>query len=197
MKRLYGFIASLYLNNVLVVALDIFIAIKAGEVMARDKEIINLPMPGYYTIVFLVFGIWFLLFAVMSLVNIVNAMEKFIKKDFVLLEKYVKTVKLGLLPFWAINCAGYTALVVMANIPSHGFGIFIAPLPVMASYCVLLITSVYSILFFLLWFQNSTLTNKQILIYAIAQFCFVLDIAAILYFLRKKRTMKAEHFQEG
>jgi hypothetical protein len=95
------------------------------------------------------------------------------------LKKYTKTIKFGLIPFWVINFIGYTALVIMINIPSHGFGIFIVPIPIIASYCVLIITSIYSILFLLLLLQNGKINNKQFLIYVIMQLCFVLDIGLV------------------
>ena len=188
MKKIYGFISSLYLNNIFVIFLDIFIAITAIKIMTNYEEIDNLPISRYYGIIFIIWGIWFLLFAIMSILNIVNAIKKFIQKDVVLLEKYTKVLKLSLIPFWIINFIGYTALVIMINIPSHGFGVFIVPIPIVASYCVLIITSIYSILFLLLLFQNNKLNNKQFLIYTILQLFFVLDIISIIHFFQKKKT---------
>jgi hypothetical protein len=190
MKRIYGFISTLYLNNIFVISLDIFIVIAATKIMTNHEETDNLPISSYFGIIFIIWGIWFLIFAIMSILNIVNAIKKFMQKDVVLLEKCTKVLKLTLIPFWIINFIGYTVLVIMINIPSHGFGVFIIPIPIIASYCVLIITSIYSILLLLLLFQNKKLNNKQFLVYIIMQLCFVLDIISIIYFFRKKRKLE-------
>jgi hypothetical protein len=182
MKRIYGFIISLYLNNVFIIWLDIFIIIIAKNVTPDfDRENIESNKP--LTMVLLIWGIWFLLFMITTIINAVNVIKKFIKKETNLLLEYTKKVKLGLIPFWIINFVGYTAFVIMVNLPSHGFGIFIVPFPIMASYFVLITTSVLSILLLLLLYKEGKINNKQFLIYVITQLCFVLDIVGIIHLL--------------
>jgi hypothetical protein len=135
-----------------------------------------------------IFGIWLLLFMVMTIINAVNVIKRFLQKETNLLLEYTKKVKLGLIPFWVINFVGLTALTVMINMPSHGFGILIVPIPIMASYFVLITTSVLSILLLLLLFREGKINNKQFLIYIITQLCFVFDIIGIVYLFKKLKS---------
>jgi hypothetical protein len=105
--------------------LDIFIIKFALKIISENDIIENFDIGEFYGIIFPVWGIWFFVFLFFVVINLINAIKKFIEKNLILLEKYTKTIKFGLIPFWIINFIGYTALVIMINIPSHGFGIFI------------------------------------------------------------------------
>jgi hypothetical protein len=200
MKRLYGLIFSLYLNNVFIIGLDIFIIIMTKKFIDNYEmdnyeniDIMTNEIFNFYKIIFTISGIWFLVFFVFTIVNIINAVKKYILQDINILTKYTKTIKIGLIPFWIINFIGYTILVVMINIPSHGFGIFIIPIPIIASYCVLIVTSVFSILFLMLLFKTNNINNKEIILYSIMQICFILDIISIMHLFNKienKKIMK-------
>jgi hypothetical protein len=160
-----------------------------------DKENIENYKP--LAMVLLIWGIWFLLFMIITIINAFNVINKFLKKETNLLLEYAKKVKLGLIPFWVINFIGYTAFVIMVNIPSHGFGIFIVPFPIMASYFVLITSSVLSILLLLLLYREEKINNKQFLIYIITQLCFVLDIIGIIHLLKIIKTENNSKIANG
>ena len=184
MKRIYGFIVSLYLNNIFIIWLDIFIIMLAKNIMS-DFDGVNFESYKPLIMVLLIWGIWFLLFMVISIINAINIIKKFLQNQTDLLLEYTKKVKFGLIPFWIINFIGYTAFVIMVNIPSHGFGIFIVPFPIMASYFVLIATSVFSISLLLLLYRERKIDNKQFLIFIMTQLCFVLDVIGVIYLINK------------
>jgi hypothetical protein len=80
MKRLYGLISSLYLNNVFIIGLDVFIIIMAKKFIDnyemenyKNIDIITNGIFNFYKIIFTIFtilGIWFLVFFVFTIINI-------------------------------------------------------------------------------------------------------------------------------
>jgi hypothetical protein len=184
MKKLYALLFSLYLNNIFVILLDIFLIIWAKNYIFIDRETSQNEAVKFLAIIFIIWLIWFLPFLVITIINIISVIKLFIRKELNTLAKYTKVIKFGLIPFWIINFIGYTAFVIMINMPSHGFGIFIVPIPIMASYSVLIITSLFSILFLMLLYKNGILNSKQILIHFIMQICFIFDIISIFYIFK-------------
>jgi hypothetical protein len=147
----------------------------------------NLEVNKMISVIFFIWGVWFLSFITITTISIINAIKIFIKKDLFSLKLITKIIKLGLIPFWILNFIGLASLTIMINLPSHGFGIFIIPIPIMASYFVLIVTSFFSILYLLLLYKNNTIDNKQFLIYIITQFLFIFDIIGILHLFNKIR----------
>jgi hypothetical protein len=139
------------------------------------------------SIIFSIWGVWFLSFITITIISIIHAIKIFIQKDLLSLKIIAKIIKLGLIPFWILNFTGLAFLTIMINLPSHGFGIFIIPIPIMASYFVLIVTSFFSILYLLLLYKNKTIDNKHFLIYIITQFLFIFDIIGILHLFNKIR----------
>jgi hypothetical protein len=163
--------------------LDVFIIISFKNIISDE----NMGINKIFGMIFAIWGLWFLLFIIVTIINIINVVKIFIQKDLLSLKQYTKKIKIGLIPFWILNFIGLTTLTIMINMPSHGFGIFIVPIPIMASYFVLMITSVFSILFLLILYKNNKINNKQFLIYILTQLLFVFDIIAIIYLFNKSK----------
>jgi hypothetical protein len=67
----------------------------------------------------------------------------------------------------------------------HGFGFLIVPIFIFLSYTVLMLTSIFSILYLINLRKNKIILNKQFIVHLILQLCFVIDIIDIIYIIKK------------
>jgi hypothetical protein len=97
----------------------------------------------------------------------------------------MKRIKIGLIPFWIINFICYFPISVFLLVVGHGFGFLIVPIFIFLSYIVLLLTSIFSILYLLNLKKNNIIVNKQFIIHSILQLLFVVDIIDTVNIIKK------------
>lgn len=184
MKKIKYFIFSLYLNNIILFIINcyfVFIYINSFKIKNFEFN------PNvFYTIIISIIIVWFIIFIVLLLLNIINAFKLFYKKDLIVLKKSVKLVKISTIPFYILNFIFLILLIIFFIIPTRGFVFFLIPSLFLSTYCILLLTSLYSIFYILLLWKYDKINNTEFLIIFILQFCFILDIFSILYLLKKK-----------
>ena len=97
----------------------------------------------------------------------------------------MKRIKLGLIPFWIINFICYLPISIFLIVVGHGFGFIIVPIFIFASYTILCLTSMFSVVYFKSLHKNGIITFKQGIIHSLLQFIFVIDIIDTIYIIRK------------
>jgi hypothetical protein len=132
-----------------------------------------------------VFIIWFVLYCIISIINIVSIIINYKENDTELLFKKMKRVKIGLIPYWIINFICYVPISVVLLLAGHGFGFIIVPIFIFASYMVLCLTSLFSILYLLKLKKNNKISKKQFIIHTLLQLIFVVDIIDTIYIIIK------------
>lgn len=177
MKRIKFFIGCLYLNNLILLTIIGFIIYSIINKI-NDYSI-------FYKIITPVFIIWTICFLILAILNLIFSLKLFYKKDLNLLNKAIKLLKLSTIPFFVLNFIFLGSITIGFVSISHGFGIFFIPVPFIITYCVLITTSFYSVLYILLLWKMEKLNNTEFLIILFLQFFFILDIIGIIYLLRK------------
>ena len=64
---------------------------------------------------------------------------------------------------------------------------FLIPVPFISAISIFSVTSIYSILYLLLYWKNQQMKNSEFLIYLFSQFCFVLDIIGLIALRRREK----------
>jgi hypothetical protein len=138
----------------------------------------------------LIWSLWIIIFFVFIIVNLIDLVKYFLKGDINMLIIYASKIKILLIPYWILNfiiSGSYWFILIGA---SHGFGMFLIPVPFISAICIFSLTSIYSILFILLYWKNGQIKNNELLIYLFSQFCFILDIIGIILLKNKNKRNK-------
>jgi len=179
MKKLYLLIGFIYTKLILgiILLLSLLNLIK-GEL----KGELGFP-PKDATIVWL---IWIPIFLIIIIINIIDLIKYFLKNDIETIKKYSYKIKLFLIPYWILNfiiSGAYWGILIGS---SHGFGMFLLPVPFISAIFIFAITSIYSILFILLYWKNEKIKNGEFIIYLSSQFIFILDIIFLIIIKNRK-----------
>lgn len=187
MKKINGLLATMYVNILLFIFVNLFLFSERGT-DKKQSGILNLLFEHLP----MMFCIWFIVFGIISLICIISIIIDFKKNDTRKLYKKMKRIKLGLIPYWILNFICYIPISSLLLVVGHGFGFFIVPLFVLASYLVLLLSSSFSIVYLLNLRRNCIISTKQLIKHSIMQLIFVVDIIDIIYIIRKLGKSKIE-----
>jgi hypothetical protein len=196
MKKVNSLLAILYVNTLFLVIIfsyfiGTFIQIAAEFIFKIKIEGNNLEnQSNIFEHLSTVFIIWFVLYCIISIINIVSIIIDYRKNDTELLFKKMKRVKIGLIPYWVINFICYLPISVVMLLVGHGFGFLIVPIFIFASYMVLCLTSLFSILYLLNLKKNNNISKKQFIIHTLLQLIFVVDIIDTIYLIIKLKKCK-------
>jgi len=196
LKRLYTLIIALTLNSIgkiighIVDYLDITCLERCTD---YKLDTIIHPYSGILnTIKFysgLTRALCVILIVVFVIINVINLIIKYRKNDLIALEKYAKTIKIGLIPFWIFQLC-----FIIGSIYSNSTGIYDNNRPmfinavfdlnvlfyVVTSYfSLLLFSSIFSIGYIKLLLKNNKIDKKMCNKHTAMQLFFVTDIISI------------------
>ena len=175
MKKLYLLIGFIYTK----IIIGIIFLISLLQIFKAEFN-----FPPKNTV--LIWSLWTVIFLVIIILNIIDLIKNFFINDMETIKKHTYKLKLFLIPYWVLNVivsGAYWGILIGA---SHGFGMFLIPVPFISAFSIFAVTSIYSILYLLLYWNNQKIKNGEFLIYLFSQFCFVLDIIGILVLKRKE-----------
>ena len=208
MKRLYIMIIALTLNSIgkiighIVDYLDItclerYLDYKSDAII--PPGILIHPYSGILnTIKFysgLTRALCVIMIVVFLIVNVINLIIKYRKNDLIALEKYAKTIKIGLIPFWIFQLC-----FIIGSIYKNSTEIYANDLPmfinavldfnvifyVVTSYfSLLLFSSIFGIGYIKLLFKNNKIDKKMSNKHKAMQLFFVTDIISIINIIKK------------
>ena len=173
-SKIFWFEIVLYINTIFFLFLDIFLIL-----VFKKIDIENEPDFPYSTF-FSIWGIWVIMFLTISIFLLLDAIKLIEKKDNKLLLDNMKRIKYLSIPYFVLNFILSGGLTYFINAISHGFGIFIIPIPFLLTYCVLIPTAFYGIGLLLVLYQEEKINIKIFLIYVIFLLCFLIDIIAVV-----------------
>ena len=155
--------------------------LQIGSIAPKSNNSINI----FDKLLPVFFAIWFFVYIIFSIINIVSLIIDYKNNNKELLLKKTKRIKLGLIPFWIINFICYLPISIILLLVGHGFGFIIVPIFIFASYTVLILTSIFSIIYLKNLHKNNIIEFKQFLIHSILQLIFVIDIIDIIVIIKK------------
>ena len=128
--------------------------------------------------------------------NIINSITLFKNNDHVSLRQYMKTLKLGLIPYSVINFILYSFIFFILFASSKGI-IVVSPVPlfflvpIFFTYLAVLFTSSYGIGYVLILNKGNKLKNGYLVIHILLQLCFVLDVISTIILLIRYKNSEA------
>lgn len=178
MKKTVLFLVSLYLY---LICLFVFVRIQlTPAAMGDDNSSLSLFEKCFY-------WVWIgiaVLLLISYIINFIYAIKDFLKRDIWYSRKMMLSMKMGTIPFFIINFLFFVVVLGFIILISRGLGVIllpIVPVVVTVTYLILLLTSVYSILF-LIRLRRLNLINTAVLVtHIILQLFFVVDTIASLY----------------
>lgn len=191
MKKINLLIVMLYINTLILAIIDSyffkpFIELIVFFITKNEPEMIDISDPSrFYNKWPIIFLLWFILFLVISLVNIISLIFDSKNNNLETLFNKMKRIKLGLISYWVLNFIFYIPISTILLVIGHGFGFLIVPIFIFASYIVLILTSLFSITYLYQLRKNNTISKKQFIINTILQLIFVIDIIDTIYIIRK------------
>lgn len=130
-----------------------------------------------------------------AIVNIKNAYRLYKNRESITLRKYIKTLKLGAIPYFILNFVIYLLLFMLFFAASRGILIF-TPIPLFFliptffTYLAVLFTSPYAIGFVAVLRNENKMKTGKLIMHIILQLCFVLDVIDTIALLRKYKTQQ-------
>lgn len=117
--------------------------------------------------------------------NIISSITLFKNSDHASLRKNMKTLKLGLIPYFVINFILYLFIFLILFAASRGIIMFSpVPLffiiPIFFTYLAVLFTSFYGIGYALILRKENRLKNSSLVIHVLLQLCFVSDVISTM-----------------
>jgi hypothetical protein len=100
--------------------------------------------------------------------------------------------KFGSIPFWIINFIILVIVGILGVVATRGAGIIFLPILMLLTYILFLGTSVFSISYIKLLYQEGEIVSLHKNMHIILQLCFILDIVDIIY-LKIKLTKKEKN----
>jgi hypothetical protein len=181
MKRLYGLVILLYINNICTIGLFTFSRINLNY---NTDFIFNIW--GKIIIISIIYFILAIIFIVINSINIIN---KYKNKDIENIMKYTEIVKIYLIPFWIIHIIG-NLLLYNGAFNGSIISLIILMLIILFSCILYIIISFYSLSFLFLLKYNSLLCGKELVLNIIMQFIILLDSIGIILLSKKYKKMK-------
>jgi hypothetical protein len=139
---------------------------------------------NFYTKLPIIFSLWVVTYSVLSIINIISILSDYKNNNIEKIFQKMKRIKTSLIPFWIINFICYVPISAILLAAGHGFGFIIVPLFIFLSYTVLILTSLFSILYLLKLRKNNIISRKQFVIHIILQLIFVIDIIDTIYVIK-------------
>jgi hypothetical protein len=120
-------------------------------------------------------------YIIVSIINIFYAKKLIKQKNKEKLNKLMRVIKFGSIPFWIINFIILVIAGIFGIVATRGAGIIFLPILVLLTYILFLGTSVFSIAYIKLLYQEGEIVSIHKILHIILQLCFVLDIVDIIY----------------
>lgn len=145
---------------------------------------------GYLLVgLILISGILILVFGVL---NIREAYSLYQKNDFIGLRNRMKLLKLGLIPYYAINLAIHGLFFLSSMAISRGLILFtpfliIFLIPIGLAYLSILFSSTYSIGYLILNHKLGLIKWHKMILHILFQLIFIIDVLSTLFILIKYR----------
>ena len=191
MKKVNLLISALYINSLILIIINtyfgkVFIELIVWIITKVEPDFTDFDDPSnFYAKLFIVFSLWFIAYFVLSVINIISIALDYRNNNLEHIFQKMKRIKINLIPFWIINFICYLPMSAILLVAGHGFGFIIVPVFVFLSYTVLIVTSIFSILYLLKLRQNNILSKKQFIMHTILQLIFVTDIIDTIYIIKK------------
>lgn len=187
MKKINLLIVTLYLNLIGLIAFTItVIAYIILALSNNDSEKANNYMEVFSTMFF----VWIVVYVLIAVVNVVSGVIEYRRREFGLIFSKMKRLKTALIPYWIINFICYLPICVFLLIFGHGFGFVVVPVIILSSYSVLLVTSVFSILFLMYLKKTNKIEMKEFILHTILQLVFVLDVIDAFILMKRYKEHK-------
>lgn len=186
MKKINLLIGVLYINTLILIAVGIYFTKAIFDVIINKTDMThNINPTSFYNILLIIFLIWFIIYFIFSIINIIALIIDCKNNNLNILFNKMKRIKMGLIPYWIINFICYLPISMTWLVAGHGFGFIVVPIFIFASYTVLILTSIFSIVYLYKLQKNNIILKKQFIIHIILQLFFVIDIIDIIYILKK------------
>ena len=185
MKSVKSLLALLYLNTVYLVIIDgmIVLSMRGADYHAGEKAFPCVLIAG---------AAWTVLFLTAAVINTVQAVRLAARNDAIELRKRMKLLKMGAVPYFLLNFILAGALFLVFFAASHGFGIFLVPLPFFLTWVAAVATSVYGIGFITVLNRSGSYDGGRLTLHIIMQFSLVLDVVSTFILLRKSRDARSQ-----
>ena len=127
---------------------------------------------------------------ILAIINIINTCSLYKNKDYNSLRKSMKTLKLGMIPYFILNFLFYLLLALLFFAASRGMIIF-TPIPILLlvpvffTYLTVLFTSCYGMGFIAIINKENRINSGKMIIHILFQLCFVLDVISTIILLNK------------
>jgi len=190
MKKVNLLIGILYINTLILIIISsyffrAFIELVIFFITKKEPEIVNFSdMSNFYEKLPIMFLLWFAVYFVFSVINIVSLIFDYKNNNLEILFNKMKRIKMGIIPYWVINFICYIPISAILLIAGHGFGFIIVPIFIFASYTVLILTSIFTIVYLKLLRKNNIIMKNQFIIHTILQLFFVIDIIDTIYLIK-------------
>ncbi len=188
MKLIRNTLVGLYANLFMVIAL--IITLLRGLIRYNSGNILK-------SLLIAAVVITLILNSILAVKNIINTYRLYKERQYNLLRKHMKVIKLGMIPYFIINFIIYILLFMLFFAASRGLIIF-SPIPllfivpVFFTYLSMLFTSCYGIGFAAIVNSEKNLGNLKFIIHILFQLCFVLDVVSTIILLLKYKIKPAE-----
>ena len=120
-------------------------------------------------------------YIIVSIINIFYAKKLIKQKCKEKLKKLTEVSKFGSIPFWIINFIILVIVGILGVVATRGAGIIFLPILMLLTYILFLGTSVFSISYIKLLYQEGEIVSLHKNMHIILQLCFILDIVDIIY----------------
>ncbi|WP_066501295.1 DUF6652 family protein [Abyssisolibacter fermentans] len=122
--------------------------------------------------------------------NIINTCRFYKNREYNSLRKHMKTLKLGIIPYFILNFIIYFLIFMIFFTASRGIIIFspiplLFLIPIFFTYLIVLFTSCYGIGFVLILGREKKIKRGMQIIHFLLQMCFVLDVIDTIILLIK------------
>jgi hypothetical protein len=191
MKKVNLLICILYINSMFLIIINtyfsrVFIELILWLITKKEPDFTVFDDPSnFYAKLSIGFSLWFITYLVLSIINIISIIFDYKNNNLESLFQKMKRVKINLIPFWIVNFICYLPISAILLVAGHGFGFIIVPVFIFVSYTVLLLTSIFSILYLSKLRKNNILLKKQFIIHTILQFIFIADVIDVIYIIKK------------
>jgi hypothetical protein len=193
MKKVNLLLVILYINNLILIIVNTYFAKIYIELILwlftkvepQLTDLDNFDPTDFYGKLNIILFLWFIIYLIISVINIISVVLDYRKENSEILFRKMKRVKIGLIPFWIINFICYFPISIILLVAGHGFGFLIVPIFIFLSYTVLLLTSIFSILYLLNLKKKNIIIQGQFIKHSILQLLFVFDIIDTIIIIKK------------
>ncbi len=191
MKLVRGLLIGIYTNILFVILLLALMFISSTNPSIGGRLLLGVLFAA------IISGIFNM---VLGILNIWSAFQLYRKKEYTVVRKRMKVLKLGSIPFFIINFLVYFLLFILFVAASRGILLF-TPIPlfftvfIFFTYLIVIFTSSYGIGFLAIVKREKKINTGSFVIHILLQLCFVLDVfdTIILLFKYKKDLASDAH----